>query len=186
MSYVDKALNLMQVELLLATASQNANPRNRAMLLVAIKHAMRPSEVVNLRLSDLDLKNGLVTISRLKKSEDNEQTLSASEREALAAWLAVRDDASDFLFTSRKGGRMDVSAYFRVYQAAAIAAELPASLQHPHCARHTAAVLMLNTGASLPEVQKFLGHKSLASTGHYLKVSDKQANAAAAKAFDTF
>ena len=186
MAYVDKALSLMHVESLLAAAAKDSNPRNRAMLLLALKHALRPSEVVALKCSDLDLKNGLLTINRLKKSEDNVQVLSASEREALAAYLAVRESDSDSLFVSRKGGKMDVSAYFRVYQATAVAAELPASLQHPHCARHTAAVLMLNNGATLPEVQKFLGHKSLASTGHYLKVSDKQANAAAAKAFETF
>lgn len=181
MAYIDKALNALQVQNLLESVGDN--PRNRAMLLVAVKQALRPSEVVKLRVSDIDLPNAKLRVARLKKSETGYHDLSATEITALRAWLAVREDPSNALFTSRNGGALDVKSYFRMYRAAAERAGLPKNLQHPHCLRHTAAVLLLKDGASLPEVQTYLGHKSLASTGHYLKTSLQQASAAAAKAF---
>ena len=49
-------------------AAKAKGPREWAMILVAYKHAMRASEVCNLRLNDVDLKNGSLVVERLKGS----------------------------------------------------------------------------------------------------------------------
>ena len=113
------------------------------MILLAYRHGMRASEVCDLRLSDLDLKNGEVAIRRLKGSLRTVQPLSdhpgqplLSEKRVLRAWLAERRDASDFVFVSQKGGRIHRSQFFRTFQSIAERAGLPADRRHPHCLKH--------------------------------------------------
>src|ERR1039458_2063260 len=109
-------------------------PREWAMILVAYKHGMRASEVCNLRIEDLDLKNGNIMIRRLKGSLLTTQAVTEhrgepllNEQRALREWFRQRrDDGSDFLFTSQKGGRMDRTQFFRLFRALAGEGELPA------------------------------------------------------------
>ena len=56
-----------------------------------------------------------------------------SEKRVLRAWLAERHDASDFVFTSQKGGGIHRSQFFRMFQSVAERAGLPADRRHPHC-----------------------------------------------------
>ena len=117
--------------------------RNLAMILLAYRHGMRASEVCELRLADVDLKNGQITIRRLKGSLTTTQPLTdhpgqplLSEKRVLRAWLAERRDASDFVFTSQKGGRIHRSQFFRMFQSVAERVGLPADRRHPHCLKH--------------------------------------------------
>src|SRR6516162_10386464 len=66
LSHARKALTPEEILTVLNVASESK--RNLAMILLAYRHGMRASEVCELRLSDLDLKNGQVTIRRLKGS----------------------------------------------------------------------------------------------------------------------
>jgi integrase len=59
---------------------------------------------------------------------------------ALRAWLRERrPDPSESLFTSRKGGELDRTAFFRIFEAAAKAAGLPAHKRHPRALRYSLA-----------------------------------------------
>jgi type 1 fimbriae regulatory protein FimB len=167
--------------------------RNHAMILLAFKHGLRASEVCALKTTDIDLKNGTVIIRRLKGSLKSSQDLLdvpgqplVSEKRVLKAWLEERAtycDSSDFLFLSQKGGEMDRSAFYRVFNSIAKRAGLPASKRHPHCLKHSLGYFLVEQGVSLPSIQQTLGHKSLASTGVYLKVTDSRANRDSAQAF---
>src|SRR5216684_8151971 len=97
-----KALTPEEVRKVLKVASESK--RNHAMILLAYRHGMRASEVCGLKLADLDLKNGEITIRRLKGSLKTVQPLSdmpgqplLSEKRVLRAWLADRkEEASDY------------------------------------------------------------------------------------------
>jgi type 1 fimbriae regulatory protein FimB len=185
--------SLTKPELLDVLKLASESKRNLAMVLLAFKHGLRPSEVCELRLSDIDLKNGIITVSRLKGSLKSAQNLLdqagqplLSEKRVLRAWLEERDtynDRSGYLFLSQKGGKLDRSAFYRVFQSLAKRAGLPKTKQHPHCLKHSLGFFLVDEGVSLPEIQQALGHKSLASTGVYLKVTDERANRAVARAF---
>jgi len=187
-----QALNEKEIVSVLKLAASESK-RNAAMILLAFKHGMRASEVCDLRLSDIDLKNGIITIRRLKGSMKSQQDLMdipgqplLSEKRVLKAWLGERDtyrDRSDFLFLSQKGGKLDRSAFFRLFQNLAERAGLPKDKRHPHCLKHSAGFLLAEHGVSLQDIQKRLGHRSLASTGVYLEVTDEHANREASKAF---
>lgn len=173
--------------------ASSESKRNHAMILLAFKHGLRPSEVCELHLSDIDLKNGIITVRRLKGSLKSAQNLLdqpgqplLSEKRVLRAWLEEREtyhDRSDYLFLSQKGGKLDRSAFYRVFQSIAKRAGLPTTKQHPHCLKHSLGFFLVDEGVPLPEIQQALGHKSLASTGVYLKVTDERANRAVARAF---
>ena len=164
--------------------------REWAMIVVAYKHGMRASEICNLRLSDLDLKNSSVVVERLKGSLRTVQALTEhrgepllNEVKALRQWLRQRrEDGSDFLFNSQKGGRLDRSQVFRLFQTIAREAGLPVEKQHPHCLKHSIASHLVAANVNLALVRQQLGHKSIGSTMRYVYATDKQASQATAKA----
>lgn len=84
-------------------AARAKGQREWAMILVAYKHGMRTSEVCNLRVDDLDLKNGSIVVDRLKGSLRTTQAVTEhrgepllNEHRALREWLRERPaDGSD-------------------------------------------------------------------------------------------
>ena len=171
-------------------AAKAKGAREWAMIVVAYKHGMRASEVCNLRLDDVDLKNGSIIVERLKGSLRTTQAVTEhrgepllNEQRALREWLRQRpDDGSDFLFTSQKGGRLDRSQFFRLFQAIASEAGLPAEKQHPHALKHSIASHLVSANVNLALVKQQLGHKSIGSTMRYITTSDQQASKATASA----
>jgi type 1 fimbriae regulatory protein FimB len=171
-------------------AAKAKGSRELAMIVVAYKHGMRASEVCNLRLDDLDMKNGSIVVERLKGSLRTTQAVTEhrgepllNELKALRQWLRQRpDDGSDYLFTSQKGGRLDRSQFFRLFRTIAYAAGLPAEKQHPHVLKHSIASHLVSANVNLALVKQQLGHKSIGSTMRYITTSDHQASKATVSA----
>lgn len=164
--------------------------REWAMILLAYKHGLRASEICNLRLDDIDLKNGSVVVERLKGSLRTTQALTEhrgepllNEVKALREWLRERpDDDSDFLFNSQKGGRLHRSQVFRLFRSIAADAGLPQEKHHPHALKHSIASHLVSANVNLALVRQQLGHKSIGSTMRYVTTSDQQASKATAGA----
>jgi integrase len=167
--------------------------REWAMIVVAYKHGMRASEVCNLRVVDVDLKNGNLVVDRLKGSLRTTQAVTEhrgepllNEHRALREWLRQRPvDGSDYLFTSQKGGRLDRTQFFRLFQAIAGEAGLPAEKRHPHALKHSLASHLVTANVNLALVKQQLGHKSIGSTMRYVTTSDHQASKATTSALMT-
>jgi integrase len=187
-----KALTPEEILRVLGVASKSK--RNLAMILFAYRHGMRASEVCDLRLADIDLKNGQITIRRLKGSLTTTQPLSdlpgqplLSEKRVLRSWLAERSDASDFVFTSQKGGRIHRSQFFRMFQSVAERAGLEPDRRHPHCLKHALGFALVAGNVHLSVVKQALGHRNIASTAIYAVPTDEQTgkavNAALANLF---
>jgi type 1 fimbriae regulatory protein FimB len=171
-------------------AAKAKGAREWAMIVLAYKHGLRASEVCNLRLDDMDMKNGSIVVERLKGSLRTTQALTEhrgepllNELKALREWLRQRrDDGSDYLFTSQKGGRLDRSQFFRLFRAIAREAGLPAEKQHPHALKHSIASHLVSTNVNLALVKQQLGHKSIGSTMRYVTTTDQQASKATVSA----
>jgi integrase len=171
-------------------AAREKGPREWAMIVLAYKHGMRASEVCNLRLADVDLKNGGIFIDRLKGSLRTTQALTEhrgepllNELKALREWMKQRpDDGSDFLFTSQKGGRLDRSQFFRLFKDVAAKAGLPPEKRHPHALKHSIASHLVAANVNLALVKQQLGHRAIGSTMRYVTTSDGQASKATTSA----
>ena len=126
-------------------AAKARGAREWSMIVLAYKHGLRASEVCNIRLDDVDLKNGSITVERLKGSLRTTQAVTEhrgepllNELKALREWLRERpDDGSDFLFVSQKGGRLDRTQFFRLFRSIATSANLAPEKCHPHADNDT-------------------------------------------------
>jgi type 1 fimbriae regulatory protein FimB len=179
-----KALSHDEILKVLKAASDS--PRDLAMILIAFRHGMRASEVCGLELKDVDLKNGEITIRRLKGSLKTTQPLAdlqgqplLSEKRVLRAWLAERGNhPSKYVFVSQKSGKLHRSQFYRVFSAAAEKGGLPADKRHPHVLKHSLAVTLVEQNVNLATVRVALGHKSIASTAIYAVPTDETAGKA--------
>ncbi|HEX6276110.1 MAG TPA: tyrosine recombinase [Polyangiaceae bacterium] len=156
--------------------------RDRAMLSVAYAAGLRVSELVGLKLGDLDLERGIV--AALGKGGKRrlvplgevalghlEAYLDAREREdaKTAARKASARDAA-VLFRSPRGGPLTRQAFWKIVGHYARVAGIRSGV-HPHRLRHSFATHLLTGGADLRSVQTLLGHANVATTEIYTHVS---------------
>jgi site-specific recombinase XerD len=167
----------------LLKAARKRSPRDWAMILLAYRHGLRASEVCAIKLADVDLKAGSISIRRLKGSLHTIQPIYQhrgqpllDETAALRAWLRKRQtDGSDYLFVSQKGGKLSRIQFFRVFQTVAEIAGLPVEKRHPHVLKHSLASHLVAGNANLALIRQALGHRSIGSTMAYVGTSDGQA-----------
>jgi len=174
----------------LLKAARKRSVRDWAMILLAYRHGLRASEVCGIKLADLDLKAGSISIRRLKGSIHTVQPIYQhrgqpllDENVAVRSWLRKRvEDGSDYLFASQKGGKLSRIQFFRRFQAVAESAGLPADKRHPHVLKHSLASHLVAGNANLALIRQALGHQSISSTMAYIGTSDAQAAEAVQKA----
>lgn len=174
-------------------AARDYGAREYAMFLFAVSHAARVQEIANLRLSDLNLKQGTIHIARLKGSLDSVQPFNHvkgnplfNERKAFDAWLAERrPDAGDYVFNSQKSTQLDPATIYRLFQGVCEKAGIEdKKLWHVHVLKHTAVNLLVQANVNAFLIRQFAGHKSFQSTLAYVGSNDAQASHAAAEAFN--
>jgi len=179
-----------QETLELLKAARKRSTRDWAMILLAYRHGLRASEVCGIRLSDVDLKTGSISIRRLKGSLHTIQPLYQhrgqpllDETAAIRAWLRKRPaDGSDYVFSSQKGGRLDRTQFFRSFQKVAESAGLPMEKRHPHVLKHSLASHLVAGNVNLALIRQALGHRSIGSTMQYIGTTDAQAAEAVQRA----
>lgn len=167
----------------LLKAARKRSTRDWTMILLAYRHGLRASEVCGIKLADVDLKSGSISIRRLKGSLHTIQPLYQhrgqpllDETAALRAWLRKRSaDGSDYLFTSQKGGKLGRIQFFRNFQTVAASAGLAVEKRHPHVLKHSLASHLVAGNANLALIRQALGHRSISSTMQYIGTSDGQA-----------
>jgi integrase/recombinase XerD len=162
-----KSLSKEQLASLL-TAARAHSERDWLMLLVAYNHGLRASEVCG--LTSASIRDGFITVKRLKGSRTTTHRLFDSEASALTR-LAARAGTSEPLFNICR------QHFWYLVQKHGKTAGIPKHLCHPHIAKHSIAMHTIHQ-AGIENVRTFLGHVSIASTGCYLKVDDDAASAA--------
>jgi site-specific recombinase XerD len=162
-----KSLSKEQLASLLNAARAHSE-RDWLMILVAYNHGLRASEVVT--LTSANIRDGFITVKRLKGSRSTTHRLFESERDALTR-LAAEKATGERLFPITR------QHFWYLVQKHGKAAGIPKHLCHPHIAKHSIAMHSIHQ-AGIENVRTFLGHVSIASTGCYLKVDDDAASAA--------
>jgi integrase/recombinase XerD len=156
--------------------------RDRAMLSVAYAAGLRVSEIVGLKLGDLDLNRGIVAALG-KGGKRRLVPLGEVALAHLGAYLDAREreeakkpprktsarDAA-VLFRSPRGGPLTRQAFWKIVGHYARAAGIRGGV-HPHRLRHSFATHLLTGGADLRSVQTLLGHANVATTEIYTHVS---------------
>ena len=149
--------------------------RNRAMLELMYASGLRVSELVGLRLGDVDLSVGIV---RVVGKGDKERLVPVGDTaaESLRAYLRegrpllVKSRASDRLFLGRHGGGLTRQMFWLIIKQVASAAGITKPVT-PHTLRHSFATHLLERGADLRSVQLMLGHADIGTTQIYTHLS---------------
>jgi site-specific recombinase XerD len=150
-----------------AKKSPRHRARNHAMILIAYRHGLRASELVNLRLSDLDLSTGTIYCRRAKGSRSSLHPMKRDEIRALQKLLSERKfESTDYAFQSERAEKMSRTAFWRIVSQAGDRAGLPVKV-YAHQLRHACGYYLANKGCDLRLIQDYLGHKQIQNTVRY-------------------
>lgn len=155
-------------------ADSGTGLRDRAMLDLLYATGLRVSELIGLRIADLDEAGGTVRVV----GKGNKQRLVPVGKEALAAVreycrvqrpILLKGRVSPFLFVTARGTRMTRQGFWKLLRIHGKRAGIFRKLS-PHVLRHTFATHLLEGGADLRSVQTMLGHVDIGTTQIYTHV----------------
>lgn len=152
--------------------------RDRAMLETLYATGLRVSELVNLRMTELDANAGVVRVMG-KGGKERLVPLGESAIEYLRQYLTqARSDLlhgrqSDALFVTKRARPMTRQAFWQMIKRYGLVAGIRGPLS-PHTLRHAFATHLLNHGADLRSVQMLLGHSDLSTTQIYTHVAQER------------
>lgn len=149
--------------------------RDQALLQTLYATGCRASEVSNLKLEDLHLKEGYCLChgkgskQRIAPLAESSSKLIQKYLSELRPQLVQSDPAAAWVFVSRSGKRLRREAIWELVKKYALVAGVPVSIS-PHSLRHSFATHLLAGGADLRQVQELLGHANIATTQIYTHV----------------
>jgi type 1 fimbriae regulatory protein FimB len=144
--------------------------RDHLVVLLAYRHGLRASELVDLRLSDLDLETGRIFVRRVKGSVSASHPLPGDELRAIRSWLRKRGEGkAPFLFLGERGPLTRWVVTY-IVEKAGERAGLEIGV-HPHMLRHSCGYYLANKGHDTRLIQDYLGHKNITHTVRYTKTA---------------
>lgn len=173
-SYRDRE-HLTEDEVLKVLKALKANRqghRDWLMGLLAYRHGLRVSELIDLKWSDFNEAAGQLLVRRLKGSQDNSHFLEADEINALRRLRREGPTHNLFVFVSERGAAFTRDGIAKMIQRAGVAAGLPFPI-HPHMLRHACGFKLANEGVTTRDLQNYLGHKNIMSTVRYTALVTK-------------
>jgi integrase len=147
--------------------------RDWLMILVGFWHGLRASEVVGITAGCIA--DGHITVARLKGSLKTVQPLVEHTDPLLNEAVGLFDYAQE-MHTNQKLFPISRIQFYRLFRGYAATAGIPKRNAHPHILKHSIAMQSIGN-AGIESVRQYLGHKSMSSTGAYLKLDDATASA---------
>jgi type 1 fimbriae regulatory protein FimB/type 1 fimbriae regulatory protein FimE len=115
-----------------AKSSKRHGARNYAMILLAYRHGFRASELVELRVADVDFCAGTIYCRRRKGSKSSVHPMKQDELEAIERALRGRDvGPREYVFRSERGEKLSRYAFWRIVSEAGRRAGLPMKAYAP-------------------------------------------------------
>jgi len=146
--------------------------RYRAALMTAYGAGLRVSEVVRLKISDIDSARGLLRVEQGKGKKDRYAMLSPRLLKVMRAWWKV-EQSKHWLFPGRRPEKhMDPAMLQLVCRQAADLAGI-AKRVRVHTLRHSFATHLLDQSVDLRVIQELLGHTCIDTTARYAQVSPR-------------
>ena len=149
---------------------QTKNIKHRVMLAIAYAAGLRVSEVVRLRIRDIDTTEMTITVRQGKGKKDRLTVLSANLIPDLRFLLDGRK-TEDFVFVSERGGRLTETSAQKVFYSSLKKADIKKQASF-HSLRHSFATHLLENGTDVRYVQELLGHANIRTTQVYTQVTN--------------
>ena len=177
-SRLPKVLSEKQVEALLGVPQTDTllGLRDRAMLETLYATGLRVSELVGLKLHEVNFDMGVVRVFG-KGSKERLVPLGEEAIDWMRDYLAearpalLNGQQSDDLFVTKRGSAMTRQAFWQLIKRHAVLAGIDPARLSPHVLRHAFATHLLNHGADLRVVQLLLGHSDISTTQIYTHIA---------------
>lgn len=168
-----KVLNVGQVDLLLAQPSDSSNKgiRDKAMLELLYATGIRVTELVSIKMEDINLELGYLVVGG-KNARERVIPFGDSARRAVFRYVMeardklLKEKSSDFLFINCSGKAMSRQGFWKIIKNYGEKAGIRDEIT-PHTLRHSFAMHMVENGADLEAVREMMGHSVLATTQAY-------------------
>ena len=148
-----------EIDRLLAAAGESRNPvRDRLLVLMAFRHALRVSELVGLRWQQISLDTTTIHINRAKNGTPSQHGLQGDELRLLRA-LRREHRHADFVFLSERKAPLSVDGAQKLIERLGVTAKLSFPI-HAHMLRHAAGYALAARGVDTRTLQAFMGHRS--------------------------
>ncbi len=172
-----EVLSIEEVDKLLDINPSNAfEYRNKAMLELMYSSGLRVSELVSLRLTDIDLDNGYVRCFGKGKKE-RVVPIGDYALDYLKKYLEEyrpllkKKYQTDSIFLNNHGKEMTRGGFFLIIKKIANDKKINKNIT-PHMLRHSFATHLLNNGADLRTIQEMLGHSNISTTQVYTNLTN--------------
>jgi type 1 fimbriae regulatory protein FimB/type 1 fimbriae regulatory protein FimE len=140
------------------------------MILLAYRHALRVSELVRLRWSDVDFNSGSLNVKRLKGSKSGVHPIEGDELRALRK-LKGEGSSGEFVFMSERKAPVAPAAFRTLLMRVARRAGLGRLKIHPHMLRHATGYALANKGIDMRSLQDYMGHANIQNTVGYTQLN---------------
>ena len=159
--------------------------RDKAMLELLYATGIRVTELITLKLSDLNMPMNYIVCR--DRNKERIIPFGTAAREALAKYLSgsrvsmLKDPSCDTLFVNCSGEAMSRQGFWKLIKSYTKKAGITADIT-PHTLRHSFAAHLVENGADLKSVQEMLGHSDISTTQIYANMSHKHLREVYAKA----
>jgi integrase/recombinase XerD len=149
--------------------------RDKAMLETLYATGIRVTELVNIKVSDVNLNTGYIKVR--KKSKERAIPIGNIAMKCLKEYinnarpLLIKTEEEETLFINTNGQKMTRQGFWKILKHYKEEANIEKELT-PHTIRHSFAVHLLQNGADIKTVQEILGHTDVASTIMYTQMAD--------------
>jgi integrase len=163
-----------EIDKLLAAAGQSRNPaRDRLLVLLAYRHALRVSELVDLRVDQFDLKAATLHVNRRKNGTPGIHGLLGDELRLIRQVIRENGEHRAHLFVSERKAPLSIDGAQRLVERLGEVAKIGFPV-HVHMLRHSAGYTLAGRGVDTRTLQAFMGHRSISNTVIYTAVADKR------------
>jgi type 1 fimbriae regulatory protein FimB/type 1 fimbriae regulatory protein FimE len=160
-----------EVERLMKAATGNRHGhRDATMILVAYRHGLRVSELVDLRWDQVDSRTATLHVRRVKQGTPSTHPIVGDELRALRRLQREQEPKSPFVFTSERGPPFTTAGFARMIERAGVEAKFGFK-PHPHMLRHACGYALASRGHDTRALQSYLGHKNIQHTVRYTELS---------------
>jgi site-specific recombinase XerD len=163
-----------EVEKLIEAARSNrSGHRDSTMILLAFRHGLRVSELIDLRWEQVDLEHAMLHVRRVKQGTQATHPLTGRELRALRKLQRDKQSSSPFVFISERRVPFTNRGFQTLIERAGMRAKLECKA-HPHMLRHGCGYALANAGVDTRTIQAYLGHKSIQHTVRYTELSPQR------------
>jgi integrase len=153
-----------------AAKSNRYGHRDATMILMAYRHGLRASELVDLRWDQIDFNRATLAVRRAKRGTPSTHPIQGDEMRSLRKLQRQQEPKSPFVFTSERGSPFTTAGFARLVERAGAAAGFEFKA-HPHMLRHACGFALANKGHDTRSLQAYLGHRNIQHTVRYTELS---------------